>query len=59
MPRFKIEPTIGMVGRLLVLSHAGKDHRNKHLWLCRCDCGNEKQLFLTIYQAENQKVVDA
>jgi hypothetical protein len=25
-----------------VISHAGKDHRNKHLWLCLCDCGNEK-----------------
>ena len=29
-------------GRLTVISHAGKDHRNKHLWLCLCDCGNEK-----------------
>ena len=29
-------------GRLTVISHAGKDHRNKHLWLCLCDCGSEK-----------------
>ena len=29
-------------GRLLVVSHSGKDKRNKHLWLCKCDCGNEK-----------------
>ena len=29
-------------GRLTVVSHAGKDHRNKHLWLCRCSCGNDK-----------------
>lgn len=29
-------------GRLTVISHAGKDHRDKHLWLCLCDCGNEK-----------------
>lgn len=29
-------------GRLLVIKHAGKDHRNKHLWLCKCDCGKEK-----------------
>ena len=29
-------------GRLTVISHAGKDHRNKHLWLCVCECGNEK-----------------
>ncbi|MBP9479755.1 MAG: transposase [Sebaldella sp.] len=26
-------------GRLLVVSHSGKDKRNKHLWLCKCDCG--------------------
>ena len=24
------------------MSHAGKDHRGKHLWLCLCDCGKEK-----------------
>ena len=29
-------------GRLTVTKHKGKDHRNKHLWLCKCDCGNEK-----------------
>lgn len=29
-------------GRLTVIKHNGKDHRNKHLWLCKCDCGNEK-----------------
>lgn len=29
-------------GRLLVIKHAGKDRRNKHLWLCQCDCGNKK-----------------
>lgn len=29
-------------GRLTVVSHAGKDHRNKHLWLCKCSCGNDK-----------------
>lgn len=29
-------------GRLTVIKHEGKDHRNKHLWLCECDCGNEK-----------------
>lgn len=43
MPTFKNR--IGLrYGRLLVISHAGKsnDNRNKHLWLCKCDCGNEK-----------------
>lgn len=29
-------------GRLTVVKHNGKDHRNKHLWLCKCECGNEK-----------------
>lgn len=41
MPRFK-DRTNNKHGRLTVISHAGKDHRNKHLWLCLCDCGNEK-----------------
>lgn len=41
MPRFK-DRTGDRHGRLIVISHAGKDHRNKHLWLCLCDCGNEK-----------------
>ena len=29
-------------GRLTVMSHNGRDKRNKHLWLCKCECGNEK-----------------
>jgi len=29
-------------GRLTAIAHRGKDHRNKHLWLCKCECGNEK-----------------
>jgi len=29
-------------GRLTVIKHSGKDKRNKHLWLCKCKCGNEK-----------------
>lgn len=29
-------------GRLVVIEYAGKDNRNKHLWKCKCDCGNEK-----------------
>ena len=41
MPGFK--DRIGdQYGRLTVISHAGKDHRNKHLWLCKCTCGNTK-----------------
>ena len=41
MPRFK-DRTGDRHGRLIVISHAGKDHRKKHLWLCTCDCGNSK-----------------
>ena len=41
MPRFK-DRVGDKYGRLTVISHSGKDHRNKHLWLCLCECGNEK-----------------
>jgi len=41
MPRF-LDRTNMRYGRLLVIKHAGKDRRNKHLWLCQCDCGNRK-----------------
>lgn len=41
MPRFK-DRANDKHGRLTVISHAGKDYRNKHLWLCLCECGNEK-----------------
>lgn len=41
MPRF-LDRTNMRYGRLLVIKYAGKDKRNKHLWLCKCDCGNEK-----------------
>ena len=41
MPGFKNR--IGdQYGRLTVIAHAGKDHRGKHLWLCKCTCGNTK-----------------
>lgn len=41
MPRFK-DRTNDKYGRLTVISHAGKDRRGKHLWLCLCECGKEK-----------------
>lgn len=41
MAQFK-DRTGQRYGRLTVISHAGKDSRGKHLWLCKCDCGNEK-----------------
>ena len=41
MAKFK-DRTGDVYGRLTVLSHAGKDHRGKHLWDCLCKCGNKK-----------------
>ena len=41
MPRF-LDRTNIRYGRLVVAEHKGKDNRGKHLWLCKCDCGNEK-----------------
>lgn len=41
MSRF-IDRTGKRYGRLLVVEYAGKDNRGKHLWKCKCDCGNEK-----------------
>lgn len=29
-------------GRLTAISHAGKSNHGRSLWLCLCDCGNEK-----------------
>lgn len=29
-------------GRLVVIKQAGKDKHGGYLWLCKCDCGNEK-----------------
>ena len=31
-------------GRLTVLQKAGSCNAKKTLWLCRCDCGNEKEI---------------
>lgn len=41
MPKFLNRKNM-RYGRLLVIEHKGRDNRNKHLWLCRCDCGNKK-----------------
>tara|TARA_R110000782_G_scaffold125378_1_gene216987 strand:+ start:134 stop:724 length:591 start_codon:yes stop_codon:yes gene_type:complete len=41
MPRF-LDRTNIRYGRLLAVEHKGKDNRGKHLWLCKCNCGNEK-----------------
>lgn len=31
-------------GRLLVISECGINNNKKVLWLCKCDCGNEKKI---------------
>ena len=41
MPKF-LDRINMRYGRLFVVKYKGKDDRRKHLWLCRCDCGNEK-----------------
>jgi len=41
MPAF-INQTGKRFGRLVVQSHAGRNKNLKQLWLCKCDCGNEK-----------------
>lgn len=30
--------------RLVVIRHAGKDNSNHAIWLCMCNCGNEKTI---------------
>ena len=31
-------------GRLTAVKYIGKDKNNKHKWLCKCECGNEKEV---------------
>lgn len=31
-------------GRLVVLRHAGRSSKGFHTWLCKCDCGVEKEI---------------
>ena len=37
-----IDLTGRKIGRLTVLKRVGSDKNKKALWLCRCECGNEK-----------------
>mgnify|MGYP006055992023 FL=1 len=41
MPKFK-DLTGQRFGYLTVIKKAGKNKSDKILWLCKCDCGNEK-----------------
>lgn len=38
----KIELVGQTFGRLIVLSFEGKNKENRPMWLCKCECGNEK-----------------
>lgn len=58
MPRFK-DRTGDTYGRLTVISHNGKDKHGKHLWLCRCECGNDKIVSSDNLSSKKSKVVAA
>ena len=39
----KIKNLLGQrFGKLVVIKYAGKEKRGRSLWLCQCDCGNQK-----------------
>lgn len=40
----KIDLTNQRFGKLLVLKEGGRDSSNKILWICKCDCGNIKEV---------------
>ena len=47
MKGFKNDLTGKRFGKLVVIAYAGKKvcgGQNKTMWLCRCDCGNEKSI---------------
>lgn len=39
-----IDLTNKRFGKLLVLSRVGKNSNGNYKWLCKCDCGNEKEI---------------
>ncbi len=43
MGRF-IDLTGQKFGRLTVIKKVGIDKYGKSIWLCKCDCGNEKEV---------------
>lgn len=42
-------------GRLVVIAHAGKNRHGHSLWLCKCECGNEKVLNSVAFRHGNTK----
>ncbi len=42
-------------GKLTVAEYAGQNERNKRIWLCRCDCGEEKVIAENSLRTGNSK----
>jgi len=59
LKRGKTGPRTSLVGKkynmLTVLAQEGINKEGKYLWLCRCECGNEKKLTGTILKSGSSK----
>ena len=42
-------------GRWTVLGWSKKDYRNQNIWLCKCECGNERELSTGVLQSGMSK----
>jgi len=43
-------------GRLVVTEYAGNDLQGKTIWLCKCDCGSEKEIIVREVNLKNNRV---
>ncbi len=51
----RIDLTGQRFGRLVVVRYAGRSRGKKNLWLCKCDCGNEKVVAVDKLHSGNTK----
>lgn len=51
----RIDLTGQRFGRLMVVRYAGRSRGKKNLWLCKCDCGNEKVVAVDKLHSGNTK----
>ena len=51
----RIDLTGQRFGRLMVVRYAGRSPGKKNLWLCKCDCGNEKVVAVDKLHSGNTK----
>lgn len=51
----RIDLTGQRFGRLVVVRYAGRSRGKKNLWLCKCDCGNEKVVEVDKLHSGNTK----